>query len=228
MKAQQAAALNQRAAEPEILEKRPIWTASSILIGLFTYTIRPLLTVMHLASPQIGLPAIYASFCFGSLYAISIATPFMFARAPYRLHSIDISLLYLPACVGYAIGSVVGGYLSDAEVRKAKARDGDDYAPEVRLRSARWGIPLVPAGLLVFGWGLHRHTRLALPITGGFIFGVGVMLTNGTVSSQEPIATVPSDMLRPDHGILCRCDTRSNGAGCSGLQRPAKCTLILL
>jgi len=71
--------------------------------------------------------------------------------------------------------------LSDREVRRAKALQGDDYSPEVRLKSARWGIPLVPAGLLIFGWGLHRHTQFAVPITGGFIFGVGLMLTNGTI-----------------------------------------------
>jgi len=34
---------------------------------------------------------------------------------------------------------------------------------------------------LIFGWGLHRHTHMALPLLGGFIFGVGLMLTNGTL-----------------------------------------------
>jgi len=181
LKAQQAASLGQSPAEPESKAQTPTLIAKRIVTSTFTYTIKPLFTINKLAIPQIGLAAAYASICFGGLYAISVSTPFMFARAPYRLHSLDISLLYLPACVGYALGSIAGGYLSDAEVRRAKARDGDNYAPEVRLRSARWGIPLVPAGLLIFGWGLHRHTRLALPITGSFIFGVGLMLTNGTI-----------------------------------------------
>jgi hypothetical protein len=183
LKAQQAASLGQSPAEPESKARSPTLIAKRIVTSTFTYTVKPLFTINKLAIPQIGLAAAYASICFGGLYAISVSTPFMFAKAPYRLHSLDISLLYLPACVGYALGSIAGGYLSDAEVRRAKARDGDNYAPEVRLRSARWGIPLVPAGLLIFGWGLHRHTRLALPITGSFIFGVGLMLTNGTVSA---------------------------------------------
>ncbi|KAG8892516.1 hypothetical protein FRC01_014120 [Tulasnella sp. 417] len=117
------------------------------------------------------------------MYAISVATPFSFSEPPYKLGSTDISFLYLPACVGYCLGSIVGGHLSDREVRLAKERseDGETYSSEVRLRSARWGVPLVPAGLLIFGWGLHRHTHMALPIMGGFVFGVGLMLTNGTI-----------------------------------------------
>lgn len=63
----------------------------------------------------------------------------------------------------------------------AKAKYGDDYPPEVRLRSARWGIPLVPAGLLIFGWGIGKKDLLAVPLVGGFTFGVGLMLTNGTI-----------------------------------------------
>lgn len=153
------------------------------LIFTYTFGILPLATVGRLLFPPVGLSALYSSICFGSMYAISVATPFSFSEPPYKLGSVDISFLYLPACVGYCLGSVVGGYLSDREVRKAKAlsEDGETYSSEVRLRSARWGVPLVPAGLLIFGWGLHRHTHMALPIMGGFVFGVGLMLTNGTI-----------------------------------------------
>ncbi|KAG8984095.1 hypothetical protein FRB90_005574 [Tulasnella sp. 427] len=155
----------------------------SVLTFLYIYTLTPLTTVLHLLFPPVGLSALYSSLCFGSLYAISVSTPFKFSEPPYKLGSMDISFLYLPACVGYCLGSVVGGYLSDREVRRAKdqSEDGQTYSSEVRLRSARWGVPLVPAGLLIFGWGLHRHTHMALPIMGGFVFGVGLMLTNGTI-----------------------------------------------
>lgn len=149
----------------------------------YTYGLYPLTTISRLLFPPVGLSSLYASLCFGSMYAISVATPFSFSEPPYKLGSMDISFLYLPACVGYCLGSIGGGYLSDREVRMAKERseDGETYSSEVRLRSARWGVPLVPAGLLIFGWGLHRHTHMALPIMGGFVFGVGLMLTNGTV-----------------------------------------------
>ncbi|KAG9051192.1 hypothetical protein FS837_011307 [Tulasnella sp. UAMH 9824] len=149
----------------------------------YTYGLQPLTTISRLLFPPVGLSSLYASLCFGSMYAISVATPFSFSEPPYKLGSMDISFLYLPACVGYCLGSIGGGYLSDREVRMAKERseDGETYSSEVRLRSARWGVPLVPAGLLIFGWGLHRHTHMALPIMGGFVFGVGLMLTNGTI-----------------------------------------------
>jgi len=170
---------------PDPAESKPkksaAHTVHTVLHCVYDYGIRPLFRITLLAFPPIGLPALYTSLCFGSLYGISIATPFSFSKPPYKLHSLDISFLYLPACVGYIAGSVIGGFLSDREVRIAKAKFGDDYPPEVRMKSARWGIPLVPGGLLIFGWGLHRHTHLALPLLGGFVFGVGLMLTNGTI-----------------------------------------------
>lgn len=166
------------------------------------------------------------------MYAISVATPFSFSEPPYKLGSVDISFLYLPACVGYCLGSVVGGYLSDREVRKAKAlsEDGETYSSEVRLRSARWGVPLVPAGLLIFGWGLHRHTHMALPIMGGFVFGVGLMLTNGTVrfclaaickKLNTNFGRICTFTVYIDHGILHRLYSWPNGIRGRSLQRTA-------
>ena len=59
----------------------------------------------------------------------------------------QIALAYIPPCFGYIIGSISGGYLSDYAYRRAKARDGDKFAPESRLLSAWCGVPLMPIGL---------------------------------------------------------------------------------
>ncbi|KAG8902728.1 hypothetical protein FRB99_004207 [Tulasnella sp. 403] len=182
LRAEQANPPEPLAPLPEARPKPKTYYAKQAAFQTYNYGIRPLGTIYHLAFPPIGLAALYATICFGSLYAISVAAPFSYAKPPYLLHSLGISLLYLPPCVAYCVGSVVGGYLSDREIRIAKERYGEDaYPPEVRMRSARWGMPLVPAGLLIFGWGLHRHTHLALPATGAFVFGIGFMLTNGTI-----------------------------------------------
>lgn len=58
-----------------------------------------------------------------------------------------IALAYIPPCLGYIIGSISGGYLSDYAYRRAKARDGDKFAPEARLLSAWCGVPFMPIGL---------------------------------------------------------------------------------
>ncbi|KAG8969483.1 hypothetical protein FRC03_002759 [Tulasnella sp. 419] len=189
LKARQAAALSSPPIPaPSTTSVRSRSTSTLVKAGiLFTlkqtlkHTIQPLAAILYLLFPPIGLTALYSSICFASLYGISTTTPFSFSEPPYKFDSLTISLLYLPSCVGYMLGSVCGGYLSDRELRHAKARYGDNYPPEARLRSARWGVPLIPAGLLMFGWGVSRWDHVAVPLIGGFIFGVGLMLTNGTI-----------------------------------------------
>lgn len=210
----------------------PKSVAINVAKGSYLYCIRPLGTIFYLGSPAIGLTALYSSVCFASLYAISVSTPFLFSKPPYQLDSVDISFLYLPACVGYCIGSVAGGYLSDREIRKAKAQFGDSYAPEVRLLSARWGVPLLPAGLLIFGWGLHRHTHLALPMVGGFIFGVGLMLTNGTVSRDLPIGPPRANGWLNDRAVnrswpISRTPCRAKQPRWSRLTTPSEMLVII-
>ncbi|KAG8863105.1 hypothetical protein FRB96_009286 [Tulasnella sp. 330] len=152
--------------------------------GTFNYGVWPLGTIGFLLSPSIFLPAFYSSVCFASLYALSVSTPFIFSEKPFVFKSVKISLLYLPTCVGYCIGSVLGGYLSDWEIQKAKAKsENRTYAPEVRLKSARWGIPLLPSGLIIYGWSAYKGDTLVVPLIGGFMFGVGLMLTNGTITA---------------------------------------------
>jgi hypothetical protein len=58
-----------------------------------------------------------------------------------------IALAYIPPCLGYIIGSISGGYLSDYAYRRARARDGDKFVPESRLNSAWCGVPFMPIGL---------------------------------------------------------------------------------
>ena len=192
IKARQAASLAEPLPTPPTTVSRPtsitshqsiaVTVLSRILHAAFTYLIRPFGSLLYLFFPPIGLIAVYSSICFGALYGISTTTPFTFSEPPYNLETVDISFTYLPTCVGYIIGSVGGGYLSDWELRKAKAKYGaTSYPPECRLRSARWGVPLIPAGLLIFGWGVQEFQHIAVPCIGGFIFGVGLMLTNGTV-----------------------------------------------
>jgi hypothetical protein len=191
IKARQAASLNPPIPLPSMSPSRTpsvtshqsvaVTLLSRIISMAWTYLVLPFGSLLYLLFPPIGLTAVYSSICFGALYGLSTTTPFTFSEPPYNLETVDISFTYLPTCFGYIIGSVGGGYLSDWELRRAKAKYGDNYPPECRMRSARWGVPLIPAGLIIFGWGTHRFMHIAIPCVGGFVFGVGLMLTNGTV-----------------------------------------------
>ncbi|KEP50105.1 putative MFS multidrug resistance transporter [Rhizoctonia solani 123E] len=195
LKARQAAALSNPAPEQPRVPKQSLSQTCKSLFQLFI--IRPFNTVLYIRFLPVGLTVYYGSTCFACLYGISTAIPFSFegtftmmpneGRANLSLlaysnqfNSMKIALAYIPPCLGYIIGSISGGYLSDHVYRRARARDGDKFAPESRLGSAWFGVPFMPIGLLIFGWTLHTHQKWVIPLVGGFIFGVGFMLGTGT------------------------------------------------
>ncbi|CAE6531611.1 unnamed protein product [Rhizoctonia solani] len=178
LKAKQAATLSNPAPDQVCESKQTLSQACKSLFHLFI--IRPFNTVLYIRFLPVGLTVYYGSTCFACLYAISTAIPFSFEGTSTPFNSMKIALAYIPPCLGYIIGSISGGYLSDHVYRRARARDGDNFAPEARLDSAWFGVPFMPIGLLIFGWTLHTHQKCLIPLVGGFIFGIGFMLGTGT------------------------------------------------
>ncbi|CAE6505797.1 unnamed protein product [Rhizoctonia solani] len=183
LKAKQAAALSNPAPEQPRVSKQTLSQTCKSLFQLFI--IRPFNTVLFIRFLPVGLTVYYGSTCFACLYSISTAIPFSFEgvspiQGMFIFNSMKIALTYIPPCLGYIIGSITGGYLSDYMYRRARARDGDSFAPESRLNSAWFGVPFMPIGLLIFGWTLHTHQKWMVPLVGGFIFGIGFMLGTGT------------------------------------------------
>ncbi|KAL5636652.1 hypothetical protein ACGC1H_000568 [Rhizoctonia solani] len=178
LKARQAAALSNPTPEQHRISKQTLSQTCKSLFQLFI--IRPFNTILYIRFLPVGLTVYYGSTCFACLYSISTAIPFSFEDPPYKFNSMKIALAYIPPCLGYIIGSISGGYLSDHVYRRARARDGDNFVPESRLNSAWFGVPFMPIGLLIFGWTLQTHQKWVIPLVGGFIFGVGFMLGTGT------------------------------------------------
>ncbi|QRW16303.1 major facilitator superfamily transporter [Rhizoctonia solani] len=195
LKTKQAAALSNPAPEQPQLSQKTFSQTCKSLFQLFI--LRPFHTVLYIRFLPVGLTVYYGSTCFACLYSISTAVPFSFEgmstlisaeiQTNLRLfgysdqfNSMEIALAYIPSCLGYIIGSISGGYLSDHVYRRARARDGDNFVPESRLDSAWFGVPFMPIGLLIFGWTLHTHQKWMVPLVGGFIFGLGFMLGTGT------------------------------------------------
>ncbi|QRV87701.1 major facilitator superfamily transporter [Ceratobasidium sp. AG-Ba] len=172
LKARQAAALANPPRQPAVKSKESFLHAFKSLFQLFI--VRPFRTVLYIRFLPVGLTVYYGATCFACLYAISTAVPFSFGDAPYHA-------TYIPPAIGYLIGSVSGGYLSDYAYRRAKARDGDRFVPESRLVTAWCGVPFMPIGLLIFGWTLRTGQKWPVPLTGSFIFGLGFMLGTGTI-----------------------------------------------
>ncbi|CAE6461347.1 unnamed protein product [Rhizoctonia solani] len=181
LKARQAAALSNPAPEQPRVSKQSLSQTCKSLFQLFI--IRPFNTVLYIRFLPHGYPILVRRSPIQGTFTMmpneGRANLSLLAYSN-QFNSMKIALAYIPPCLGYIIGSISGGYLSDHVYRRARARDGDKFAPESRLDSAWFGVPFMPIGLLIFGWTLHTHQKWVIPLVGGFIFGVGFMLGTGT------------------------------------------------
>ncbi|CAI7636308.1 unnamed protein product [Penicillium crustosum] len=141
----------------------------------------PLAKLRLLAVPSVALTIAYVSICFASLYCFNTTLPYAYSAAPYNFSAIEIGLCYISNCLGYAIGSVVGGKLSDAKLRQYQLSHGGEIRPTERIKTVWYGVGFVPAGLLIYGWLVEKQVFWVAPLVGAFLFGLGLMLVTSTV-----------------------------------------------
>ncbi|KAJ5332975.1 Major facilitator superfamily domain general substrate transporter [Penicillium brevicompactum] len=143
--------------------------------------VAPLPKLKFLLVPSIALTIAYISICFASLYCFNTTLPYAYSAAPYNFSAIEIGLCYISNCLGYAIGSVVGGKLSDAKLRQYQATHNGEIRPIERIKTVWYGVGFVPAGLLIYGWLVENKVFWIAPLVGAFLFGLGLMLVTSTV-----------------------------------------------
>ncbi|KAI0599590.1 major facilitator superfamily domain-containing protein [Biscogniauxia sp. FL1348] len=94
-------------------------------------------------------------------------------------------LFYIAPGVGFLLGTVVGGRLSDMTVKKwITTRDGLRL-PQDRLHSSLISFFFItPVSSLIYGWGLqYRVGGLALPIVTAFFCGAGLLMAFASVNT---------------------------------------------
>jgi multidrug resistance protein len=141
----------------------------------------PLPKLKLLLFPPIALTIAYVSICFASLYCFNTTLPYAYSAPPYNFSAIEVGLCYVSNCVGYAIGSVVGGKLSDAKLRQYQLTHGGEIRPVERIKTVWYGVGFVPVGLVIYGWLVEKQVFWIAPLVGAFLFGLGLMLVTSTV-----------------------------------------------
>jgi MFS family permease len=141
----------------------------------------PLPGLKFLLVPSIALTIAYVSICFASLYCFNTTLPYAYSAAPYNFSAIEVGLCYLSNCLGYAIGSVVGGKLSDTKLRQYQLTHNGEIHPAERIKTVWYGVGFVPAGLVIYGWLIEKQVFWLAPLVGAFLFGLGLMLVTSTV-----------------------------------------------
>jgi hypothetical protein len=85
-------------------------------------------------------------------------------------------------CLGYAIGTFVGGRLSDLKLRQYQATHDGITDPLVRLSIIWYGVPFMPVGLILYGWLIEAKCYWVVPLVGISLFSLGLMLVTSTVT----------------------------------------------
>lgn len=154
--------------------------------------VSPLKILALLRHPPIIVAVSSGSIAFGAMFVLNISLQAAFEKAPYNFSVVKVGLVYLAPTLGYAVSSLLGGrwidYIMAREARKAERYDEDGkfkYLPEDRMKGNIWLASTVyPAALIWYGWTIDKGLHWAVACVACTVFGLGLMLVMGTVTTM--------------------------------------------
>ena len=122
--------------------------------------------------------ALYVSVLYGLITAawqvmVTVISSEM-TEPPYNFNASQIGLMSVAPFIGNTIGSLISGPISDWLVLRLAKRNGGIFEPEMRLWNLLGFAPFVPAGMLVFGYGLGNRLPWIVIAVGYAIYGFGM------------------------------------------------------
>jgi len=143
------------------------WDVSLRELG-HKYLIRPF---QLLTTPICFLVALYASFCYGILYANLAAFPIVFEEER-GWNQLVGALPFLAVLVGILLAAVLNLGNQKYYVKKFH-ENGNRAVPEARLPPMMVGSVFFAAGLFVFAWTANPKVPWIAPVIGGALLGMG-------------------------------------------------------
>ncbi|GME62540.1 putative mfs multidrug protein [Neofusicoccum parvum] len=203
--ARKAARLREESGNPDLRSKLDMGLTKRELLR--RATIRP--TKMLVRSPIVAAMSLYSAFIFGILYLLFATFTFVFEKQ-YGFGPSIVGLAFIGIGVGMLMGLVLVGTLSDASLKRTKAR-GEPLKPEHRLPA--WVVLpalCLPVGLLVYGWTAQYHVHWAVPIAGTMVIGFGGLCIHMCIqtylvdafTAQAASALAANSVLRSVSGAL--------------------------
>ncbi|KAL4987420.1 major facilitator superfamily domain-containing protein [Aspergillus falconensis] len=159
-------------------QKLALWSYSSLSFGqLAKHTYQPFLIMF-------SIPAVcYMAVEYGIMTActtVPVTTlSTVMTMPPYNFNSAQIGLMGIPPFLGTCLAAITCGPLSDWVILYLARRNGGIFEPEMRLWLCLLSVPLVPAGLFMFGIGLDRGSHWLLPAFGLGISAFGIVPASG-------------------------------------------------
>ena len=131
---------------------------------------RPLRLLLF--SPIVLFLSLYAAFAFGLMFLLFTTFSAVFTQQ-YGWSTGVSGLAYLGLGIGMFVAVIVQATVGEAIVRRRAARNGGDSKPEDRLPMMAWMAPLLPVGMLWYGWSVYKQAHWIVPILGTSLIGMG-------------------------------------------------------
>ncbi|CDO72952.1 hypothetical protein BN946_scf185007.g6 [Trametes cinnabarina] len=141
---------------------------------LFVSLCRPFL--LFAREPIIQLISMYLAFIYGVIYLVITTIPPVFTDIYHETTGI-LGLHYIALGLGLFIASQVNARLLDKVYVMLKKRNNGQGEPEFRLVTVMPATLVIPAGLLISGWGAQEHVHWIVPDIGYALIGAGMVVT---------------------------------------------------
>lgn len=129
----------------------------------------------------------YAGFSYGSnlvwFNVLNGTASLILSGKPYGFSSSIVGLAYISPLIGMTLGSLYTGGVGDWLVLKLARRNRGIMQSEYRLWLFSLSVPLVPAGLILWGVGAAHNVQWF-----GLIFAMGVIAFTNTVGLQLSVS----------------------------------------
>ncbi|KAJ5722247.1 hypothetical protein N7488_000282 [Penicillium malachiteum] len=182
-------------------EKKDTNNASKTSIFVHRLT-TPLRLLFH--SPIVSIIAIYIAMVYGCLYLLFTTVTDVFQNTYHW--GVGISgLAYIGLGLGFLVGQVLFGLISDKITIRMTNQNNGIFEPEMRLQLAIFFALFVPNSFFWYGWSAEAKTHWIVPIIGLFPFGFGAIGIFATLQTY----VVDSYTLYAASGIAAITVTRS-------------------
>ncbi|KAJ6021171.1 hypothetical protein N7540_006675 [Penicillium herquei] len=162
----------------------------------------PLRLLFH--SPIVSIIAVYIAMVYGCLYLLFTTITDVFQNTYHW--GVGISgLAYIGLGLGFLVGQVAFGLISDKITLRMTKQNNGVFEPEMRLPLTIFFALFVPISFFWYGWSVDAGTHWIVPIIGLFPFGFGMIGIFTTLQTY----VVDSYTLYAASGIAAITVTRS-------------------
>ncbi|ORX59725.1 MFS general substrate transporter [Hesseltinella vesiculosa] len=151
-------------------------TKTPFLQRLKSVRVNPISTFGLLLKPPIGLVCLAVSTAFGWFYLMVTNLPLTFSDR-YGFSVDKIGLLYLPGGIGNCSGAIVAGLIAHRCYLWLTRRNLGKPLAEFYLAPIVIALPLLLAGLLIYGWAIDYQANLFVALLGYLFFTHATMLS---------------------------------------------------